>query len=296
MQSFHYIVDVYPLYLLSKAWPIVTLPLALLALRNPPAYTRSFIILLIYILVVPPALTMVYFSQSYASALTGTVKILPFFYYFSVSFVLDLLRPSRRDLELTFNILGAANLGLLAALWVFVPVEFYRSGAIGEEISKLFIWEQERGYRITLPLVFGFIFMFLQLRTAVRDRSLPRLFLPIAGLCLLFVAYKQRTVIGGIVAILGYGSFKECTPRLRLALLGGGLVVASTAAFTLPLQDFLSNPATLRVACSSPVDGFSLVRVSDGKSGALDLWGRLPHACKRCHLPAILQSPQLLFG
>ena len=234
LQSFHYIVDVYPLYLLSKGWPLLTLPLALLGLAEEPRHRPLLLAVIAYVLLVPPVMTMVHFHQSYTSAATGMVKVLPFTCYFSVLWLLRRLRPSAADLHRCFFWLGAANLGLLALLWVVVPESAYRSGAIGEEVSKLFLWDPERGNRITLPLVFGLIFIFLQARHALRGGGWWRMVLALGAVALLVLTYKQRTVIGCIVMLLGYLVMAEATPRARL-LLGwlAGVALAAGLAWVL---------------------------------------------------------------
>ena len=84
LQSFHYIVDVRPLYLLSKAWPLLTLPLAMLGVLEEPRHRPLLLATIAYVLLVPPVMTMLNFQQSYLSAATGMVKLLPFSCYFSV--------------------------------------------------------------------------------------------------------------------------------------------------------------------------------------------------------------------
>lgn len=218
LQSFHYIVDVQPLYLLSKGWPLLTLPLAVLGLVEEPRHRPLLLVVIAYVLLVPPVMTMVYFNQTYLSAATGMVKVLPFTYYFSVLWLLRRLRPTPADLHRCFSWLGAANLGLLALLWLVMPETAYRSGAIGEEVSKLFLWDPERGNRITLPLVFGIVFIFLQARQALRGGGWWRMALALGAVALLVLTYKQRTVIGCIVLLLGYLIMAEARPRARLML------------------------------------------------------------------------------
>lgn len=232
LQSFHYVIDVYPLYLLSKGWPLLTLPLALLGAVEEPRLRPLLLATLAYVLLLPPLMTMLNFAQSYASAVTGVVKVLPFTYYFSAGWLLRRLRPSAAELQRCFAWLGALNLGLLALLWLVVPDSAYRSGAIGEEVSKLFLWDPERGNRITLPLVFGLIFIFLQARQALRGGGWWRLSLSLAAVALLVLVYKQRTVIGCVVVLLGWAVFAEASPRGRL-LLGWLATVAAAAGLGL---------------------------------------------------------------
>ena len=235
LQSFHYIVDVPPLYLLSKAWPLLTLPLALLGMLEEPRHRPLLLATIAYVLLVPPVTTMLNFQQSYLSAATGMVKVLPFTCYFSVLWLLRRLRPTAAELHRCFSWLGAANLGLLALLWVVMPDSAYKSGAIGEDISKLFLWDPERGNRITLPLVFGLIFIFLQARHALRGGGWWRLGLALGAVALLVLTYKQRTVIGCIVLLLGWLVMAEVSPRQRLLLawLAGVALLAGLALFLL---------------------------------------------------------------
>ncbi len=218
LQSFHYVIDVYPLYLLSKGWPLLTLPLAVLGMVEEPRHRPLLLAVLAYVLLVPPVMTMVHFNQTYLSAATGMVKVLPFTCYFSVLWLLRRLRPTAAELHRCFSWLGAVNLGLLALLWVVMPDSAYKSGAIGEEVSKLFLWDPERGNRVTLPLVFGLIFIFLQARHAMRGGGWWRMVLAGAAVALLVLTYKQRTVIGCIVLLLGWLVMAEARHAQRLVL------------------------------------------------------------------------------
>ncbi|HWL81456.1 MAG TPA: hypothetical protein VNR89_10900 [Roseomonas sp.] len=251
LQSFHYVVDVPALYMLSKAWPLLTMPLALLGLMQRLPYAVPLMALLAYTATVTPVMTLLYFGQDYPSALTGVLKILPFTYYFSLGWLLHRLRPEPEDLEWAFTLLGALTLLLLALLWIVVPAGAYWDGSTGAEVSKLFLREAERGYRITLPMVFGIIFIFLQARAALRRGPLLRLLLPLGAVALLVIAFKQRVVIGGILALLIFILAAEGGLRRRLLLAGGlalaGVAVLLLAAGVLPLElDQLGGSLTAR--------------------------------------------------
>ncbi len=262
METFYYIVDVPPLYVMSKTWPILTLPLTLLGLRDNPPHTVPMILLIGYCLVVPPMMTMLHFGQSYLPALTGTVKTLPLVYYFSLCWLLRHLHPRPEELDSAFRILGLASLGLLCLLWVLMPTTAYHSGAPGEEISKLFLWDPERGYRITIPLGFAIIFIFLETRTALRRGRMLRLALPIGGVALLVIANKERMPIASTLAVLLYILFAESGPRYRVLMVCGGLLLCSTAAAllatgVLPLAaDMFGGSLSVRQVTTSLAVGF----------------------------------------
>jgi hypothetical protein len=245
LQSFHYVADVYPLYVLSKAWPLLTLPLALLGLVQRPRYGGLLVAVLAYTVLVAPLFGMAYFSQGYPSAVTATLKVLPFTYYFSILWLLGWLRPRPEDLAHAFTLLGGFSLVLLAVLWLVMPDEAYRSNAPGEVASLLFIWDPERGNRIVLPLIFGILFLFLQARLAMRRGEYLRLVVVALSLVLLLVAYKQRTVILCVMAVLGWILFSEARFVLRVVLAYGGVVAGSALALVLATRDSVFSLASL---------------------------------------------------
>jgi hypothetical protein len=245
LQSFHYVTDIYPLYVLSKAWPLLTLPLALLGLLRRPRYGTLLVAVLGYTVLVAPLFGMAYFDQGYASAVTATVKVLPFTYYFSFLWLLSWLRPRPEDLARAFTLLGGASLLLLAVLWVVMPDEAYRTNTPGEANSLLFLWDTERGNRIVLPLVFGILFLFLQARLAMRGAGYWRLAVVVLSLALLVIAYKQRTVILCITVVLGWIVFSEARFTLRVVLAYGATLAGGALALFLATQEGVFGLASL---------------------------------------------------
>ncbi|MGK7868369.1 hypothetical protein [Falsiroseomonas sp. E2-1-a20] len=252
LQSFHYVTDIYPLYVLSKAWPLLTLPIALLGLLQRPRYAGLLVAVLAYTVLVAPLFGMIYFDQGYPSAITATLKVLPFTYYFSILWLLGWLRPRPEDLARAFTLLGGASFLLLAVLWVVMPETAYRTNAPGEAASLLFLWDVERGNRIVLPLIFGILFLFLQARLAMRRGEMLRLVVVVLGVLLLLVAYKQRTVILCLIAVLGWILFSEARLALRVVLGYGAAVAGTVLAGVLAMRegglslDFLGGSLSVR--------------------------------------------------
>lgn len=231
-QTFHYLIDVGPVYLLSKAWPFMTLPLVVFCLmRTVPPLTLMFLSLLAYVLGVTPLISMVQLGNGLVDGLTTTVKAWPLAYYFSLTGALLLLAPRPETLQRAFMILGLATFGIMILLWFGVPRSWYVTDVA---LSKMFIYETERGYRIYMPMFLGIFFMFLCTRYAIATPG-RRWVLVVIPLCLLaqLMIYKQRTSIAGAVAIIGLAILFSLPYRLRLLGIGGALVVAAIGIFVM---------------------------------------------------------------
>lgn len=230
-QSFHYVVDLSPTYYLSKAWPILTLPLAAYALvtvRLPWAWLYG--VLLAYVLGLTPLLSMIYLGNGLIDALVTTAKSLPFLYYFAAAGFLALLRPSQDQVRRAIVVLGIGTFLLMGFLWLVVPASAYRIDAAE---SKLFLYETERGYRIFMPMFFSILTMFyLARRLFMRNDLLAGLGVVI-GFALLILIFKQRTVIMAVALTIGWIAFRASRAWMRALLLAGGVTVAIAAGILL---------------------------------------------------------------
>lgn len=227
-QLAHYLIDLGPLYYLSKAWPFLTLPLAfyaILALRTP--IHVLYLLTLAYAIGVTPALSIAWLGNNFVDALGTTIKMWPLSYYFSVLACLALLRVPRAVVTKAVLRLGTATFAAMWVLWIVVPASFYASDAT---LSKLFMYEVERGYRIYMPMAFGLVALFY---LAYRMAETPRLWMALAmagGLISMVLIFKQRTAIAAavLVMLLIFAGRLPLLARTFFIMAGivGGLTVA----------------------------------------------------------------------
>jgi len=219
-QFFHYMVDAGPFYFLSKAWPFITLPFALHGLirtRTPPH--GIYIACLAYVLAVTPVLSIYWLGNSIVDAIGTTIKVWPITYYFSLLSVLLLLRPTPAQLRRSLITLGIVSFAVLWLLWIIVPASRY---ATDPEISKLFLYETERGYRIYMPETFTILTMFFVTHRAARQPRLWHAAFLLFAIASLLIIYKQRLAIAVTVAVTVWILYRQL-PRLWRSL---GLIAA----------------------------------------------------------------------
>ncbi|RKQ68105.1 O-antigen ligase family protein [Oceanibaculum indicum] len=249
-QSFHYMIDLPPLYFLSKAWPILTAPLALYALvRLSLPLLVLYGVLVAYVLGLTPLLSMIYFGTGLVDALATTAKTLPFLYYFSALGLLLLLRPRPETVVRAVLWLGAATFIAMALLWVVIPADFYKADPAQ---SKLFLLEAERGYRIFMPMFFGTIFIFYLTRRVFARQELATILVLLVCFALMVMIYKQRTVILAVLLTVGLIALAASSGWRRGLLLlfgtAGGLLAAGLiyAHFLERIEDALGASLTIR--------------------------------------------------
>jgi len=224
-QSFYYLLPVAPLYYLSKVWPILMLPAAVWALmRWEPQSRTIYVVWLAYAVGFTPLVSMMQLGAGFFDALTTTVKVWPFTYYFSLLGVLLWLRPTARQLERAVLGLGVGTFVLMTLLWLLAPASWYTIDATN---SKFFIYETERGNRIYMPMFFGYLLLFylgrrLAARVQVRTGAMVA-----AGFGLLLWINKQRTSIGGAALVV---MLTACPPRWRRLAFGGATIAVCVAA------------------------------------------------------------------
>jgi hypothetical protein len=228
-QSFYYLLPVAPLYYLSKVWPVLMLPAAAWALTRLQLQSRTiYVVWLAYALGLTPLISMMQLGAGFFDALTTTVKVWPFTYYFSLLGVLCWLRPTARQIERAVLGLGAATFVLMAVLWVLVPASWYTVDATN---SKFFIFEFERGNRIYMPMFFGYLLLFCLARRLSSRMRITTGAVIATGFALLLWINKQRTSIGGAALVVAVAA---CPARWRvLAFLAGALGLGAATAFTL---------------------------------------------------------------
>ena len=250
-QTFYYLVEFPPPYFLSKAWPFLMLPLgiyALLALDLP--YKALFGVLLAYVLGLTPLLGMIHFGNGFVDALTTTVKVWPFTYYFALAALLAWLRPAPEMVIRAFLILGALTFLLMWAIWILVPAGWYTSDAVN---AKLLPFERERGYRVYMPMFFGMLFVFYLARRFGQGWEWW-VGLLLAGTFVTFIViYKQRTSILAALAVVALvlvsstrGSWRRFSFAMSLAAAAVAVAFLSGAA-TEQFADSLGGSLSVRL-------------------------------------------------
>jgi hypothetical protein len=202
-QCFQYVVDTPPLYLLSKLWPFLTLPLALLgAMRLATPYKPLILMVLAWTLGVAPAISIVELGNTFVGAGATTLKVWSLTFAFSLPVALVLLRPTEEELRRTLIGLGIATFAIMTLLYLFAPESAYDQGLLE---TKLFLKDAERGKRIYAPMFFGMMLVFLLNRSFWLRPKLWKAAGLVACFLLLVLVYKQRTAIAaaGVVILLG---------------------------------------------------------------------------------------------
>ncbi|MFT0890943.1 hypothetical protein [Pseudochelatococcus sp. G4_1912] len=240
-QVFYYLNQLEPLYYLSKAWPIIVLPMAALGMRPGVVGQAAiplrwlFVAVLAYTIGITPLLSMLYLGNGLVDALLTTVKVLPLLFYPALVFQLAWLKPSARMLRKCVLGLGVMTFVLMVILWVTVPASWYSTDSA---TSKLLIYEFERGYRVSMPMFFGLLLIFYlgrQFAYTIRWYYI----LAIAVLfVLLFLIYKQRTTIAmaAIVVVLA-----SCPEKWRRLAFAGGLLAAAGALVFVLVAPFMEQ-------------------------------------------------------
>lgn len=250
-QVFHYMVDVPPLYLLSKAWPFLMAPFALwgmVVLRIPARVVH--LTMLVWLLAVTPMISILHLGNSFPDAMTTTVKIWPFTYVFALGALLLWLRPTRETLRRQLIGLGGATFLIMGLLWFIAPESWYSSS---DQDTKLFMWELERGYRIYMPMFFGMLLIFA-LNRSMWERFV--IWKP-AAIVVCFVMmnsiYKQRTAIASAAVAVAFGGLMSLRRWRIPAFAVAGVVGMAGLAFLVArsqvvsqLQENLGNSLAIR--------------------------------------------------
>ncbi|KAA0684535.1 hypothetical protein [Azospirillum brasilense] len=258
-QSFHYLVDVPPLYALSKSWPVLTIPLAVYAMAQIELPFKSLCIaLLAYLVAITPAVSMVQLGNGLTDAMATTVKVWPFAYCFSLAALLTLLRPTLPQVRGALIALGAGTFVVMLALWLVVPPEAYATDPLK---SKLLMYDFERGYRIFMPMFFGVLFLFYLSRRFCAYREWWTIPLLLAGLLLMVLIYKQRTVLGGVVLVVGFAMITSARGWWRILAVSAALLATIVLAAVYSVD--LANRAEQMLGASLSIRQNSIVLALD---------------------------------
>ena len=217
-QSFQYVVDVPPAYFLTKAWPLLVLPMAFWAFgRLQPPYRVILLATMVWTFAITPLIGVFELGDDIGAAVATTVKVWALTTALSACAVFAALRTRPETLTRAVLALGVATFAIMTLLWVLTPRSLFDNGLTQ---TKLFLYDQQRGYRIYMPMFFGLMLIFALNRSFWMR---PRLWKPLAiAVCfvLLLAIFKQRTVIGGAAVVVVVGGVLSLR-RWRFPLLAG---------------------------------------------------------------------------
>lgn len=222
-ECFHYYSELLPLYALSKAWPILTLPLTIRGLAKldlPCKYI--YVIFLAYGLGVTPLVSIMQLGNDFFGSIATTVKIWPITYYFGLSVMLLWISPVPDRVRRACVVLGIATYVLMLMLWILIPDAWYTDNS---SQGKLLLTDDERGNRIYMPMFFGILLVFYLTRSFMKKPHVVKAMGIVLAFALMLWIYKQRAAIGCSILICGYAAFSSLSPRWKRAALAGVLVL-----------------------------------------------------------------------
>lgn len=225
-QVFHYMIDVGKIYYLSKAFPILVLPLgfyALLRLKTPLAGWYLFCIA--YVQCVTPVMSIVWLGNDLGDSLTNSVKVWPLTYYFSLIGLLVMFEYSADEVTNALLLAGWATALVMLLLWQFTPWYYY---TWDPAVSRLFLKDYSRGNHIFFPITFMFLVTFYAAYSLMRRPKLWHILFIAVSFYIQFNVFKQRTAAAScLVVIIGIFIFR--LPKLIRGLVIGGGMAASFA-------------------------------------------------------------------
>jgi hypothetical protein len=203
-QCFQYMVDIPALYLLSKAWPVLTLPLLAWAiLRLDIPYKLLFIATMFWIIGVTPMIGMMQLGNEAGAAFLTTAKVWAYGFVFSAAGLLVLLRLPAETLGRAVLGLGLGTYAIMVVLWLIVPTSAYGGGDVA---TKLFMYDPERGYHLYFPMFFGMLLVFFLNRSFWMRPRVWKAVAIIVAFALQYVIYKERTAIAGGALVVAIAS------------------------------------------------------------------------------------------
>ncbi|MFG1377012.1 hypothetical protein [Xanthobacter autotrophicus] len=228
-QVFYYLNEYPAPYLLSKAWPFLTLPLALYGMiRLKLPVGRMFLMVLAYGLGFTPLVSVIQLGNGFLDALTTTIKAWPFTYYFSLSALLALLAVPPESIRKAVVGLGATTFFLMVIIYLVAPASWYADNPAD---SKLLLFDLERGYRVYMPMVFGMILVFFLSRAFVLRRNILYGLGVVLAFAPMLLIYKQRAAIAAALVVVVFGMTMSLPPRARRIVIGLGLAAVAVGIF-----------------------------------------------------------------
>jgi hypothetical protein len=231
-------VDIPVLYLLSKAWPVLTLPLLVWALlRLDIPYKLLFIATMFWIIGVAPMIGMIQLGNEAGAAFLTTAKVWAFGFVFSAAGLLALLRLPAETLGRVVLGLGLGTYAIMVVLWLTVPTSAYGGGDVA---TKLFMYDPERGYHLYVPMFFGMLLVFFLNRSFWLRRRVWKALAIVTAFALQYMIYKERTAIAGGALVVVIASALSAG-RWRIPALSMLGITAGTAV--LYLLGWMENAA-----------------------------------------------------
>ena len=94
-ETFQYVIDIAPLYALSKVWPLLTLPLAVIGVGRLDVPAKPLLLAAYaWVFGATPFLSIVVLGNTLAGAVTTTVKVWSLLTVFSLAAALQSLAPT----------------------------------------------------------------------------------------------------------------------------------------------------------------------------------------------------------
>lgn len=217
-QTFHYIKVILPLWALSKAWPIITLPLALRLFAGPrPEGSRQVVLTFVWLLLIPSFISQTTFNQNVIAALPAQVKLLPILYFFSFLALLRWADPSPAELERAVVVLALASFAILLVIWALAPQSAYVAHYDAGDAPLLA--SDARGNRIRLPMFYGMVGLLYAFRRFTQTWNWRWLVVWAAGFGLMYGLVRMRTYILGMAVMAGFTLFRQASAKARFGLI-----------------------------------------------------------------------------
>lgn len=257
-QTMYYMKDIKPAWALSKAFPVLSLPLIVpLLTRQRVPLLLAWLGVFVWLVLVSSFIGIFTFEQNFFLGLSAQVKLLPMLHIFSFLGLLLLLRPTIDEVLRAFMICGLLTFATVFLLWALAPQSWYVTSI--EVGDAPLLSADDRGNRIRMPMYFGLIAMF-----ALYRRLLTRPDWRVAALFALAMAIivgivRTRAVVLASVGTLALVTFMAAPPRWRFAAAAG----AGLGALAL-----LQVPYVQSAFDTSSASGFDVRQISAAKAMA----------------------------
>ncbi len=249
-QTFHYMKDLWPLWALSKAFPLLSAPLAIALLwQRVPRDALAWLGAFLWLVLMPSVMAIFAFDQSFFIGLTAQVKLLGMLHAVSFLGLLLVLRPSLAELLTAFAIWGMIMAVALSALWALAPMSWYATGYEFGDAPLLSI--DHRGARIRMPMFFILVGLFVGFRAMLDRITLRNLALVMGALALAIFVVKTRAMIAATLVTIALVMIGSMRPALRITLwasaLIGALIVLQLPEVTRLFDADLASGADIRI-------------------------------------------------
>lgn len=224
-QTMHYMKDIKPLWALSKAFPILSLPLVLPVLtRRRPPLVYGWLFAFLWLLLVSSAIGIFTFDQAFVMGLTAQVKLMPMLYALSFLGLLLVVRPTAEELLIAFAACAVLTFATVFLLWALAPQSWYVSTV--EFGDAPLLSADDRGNRIRMPMYFGMIALFALHRRMLIKPDWRIAGLEVAALALIVGVVRTRSVVLASMATLAVVTFMAAPPRWRVGAIVGMALLA----------------------------------------------------------------------